>query len=768
MSDYYHCTENHQAYLSDIRFLILLLFFLFVPYSQAYSQTLPSGWSGDVSYFEYDEGLLHYRDDGEAGQASISLNYGQPTNNILIWDFGTRFDTLPTSQNNFSLTLFCVERDQSLYRYYIEPSAQAKEIVLKQEYSLKRDNSWQPISTRILDEHQLRFIATAYSQLDIRVIYELGKGVVMQSFSPHGDLQTSKEIIPIEQGKFIGEMILATRFTSKKKLSYSFILPTVSHQEEQNEEGELKIIDSKIDLKGEVQLKLNKPVNASNATVTSDGYKPTITNGETADILLINLGSSFLPDKEYRFVVTGLENLKGDTESLEFSFVTSNEMDSKTEIPQGIFITEIMANPPTSGPLNGVKYIELYNNSGQEISLGEITLQYRTTKYPLPYYQWAPGTFAIIFLESDPYPTHSALLLPLPSFPALSGSFPLRLLDSQQDILDEVFFADRMYGEGQPKGLASVERIAYAPDIWRRSNHPNGGTPGAHTTMLPYRSIKEKSVIINELMLSPGSIGEKYIELYNTSPEVVDVADLYLTYSNKEESVSSTSWLPVLSSTKLTPGDYVVLCPFPESLAKLFSHNNPDSFVERIDFPSISPTYSEIELRSHKDNQLIDKAIYRRQWLGEESDDRTGYSLERINPLADGTQRNNWKKASPNRTDGKGGGTPGVRNSAYGGHPSTDGAYSSWPDSPKINDLEQLYNMLDTYGHLAELDIFALDGTPLSTSRGEEIRNILSQISQGNTPYPTMLLVVRVVFRDEEKEPSMVTYSSVWLNCRTY
>lgn len=767
MSDQHLSIENHQRFSGDLRLLLLLfLLLILLTTSSALAQSLPSGWSGDVQFFEYDEGVLHYRDDGEVGQAKLTYKYGKPTNNFLVWDFGTRFDTLPTSQNSFSLTLFYIERDQTLYRYYIEPSIQANTIQLKLEYSSRRNNSWEPISSRILDEHQFRFLATAYSRLDIRVIYEVGKGIVMQSFSPHGDLQVSQEIIPIETGTFKGEMVLETRFTSKKKLGFSFILPIVSQKNEQNEDEEIRIIDSTIDRKGEIQLKLNKQVNASNATVTCDGYKPTITNGESADILLIYLGASFQSNKEYQFTITGLENLQGGKENLEFSFITTDEFESKTEMPNGIFITEIMANPPTSGRLSGIKYIELYNNSGHEINLGEVILQYRSTKYPLPYYQWASGTFAVLFLESAPYPTNSALLVPLPSFPALSGSFSLKLLNVNNDKLDEVNFSDRMYGEGHKKGLASVERIAYSPDIWRRSDHPNGGTPGAHTTMLPYRSVASKSVVINELMLSPSSTGEKYIELYNTSSEVIDVSDLYLTYANKEESSSFTSWLPVNYTTKLNPGDYVVLCPFPESLLKLFPRNNPDTFIERIDFPSISPTYSEIELRSHKDDQLIDKATYRRQWLGEESGDRTGYSLERIAPLSDGTVRSNWKRASSNSHDGKGGGTPGVRNSAFGGYPSPDGSGSTWSDTPDIQEIEQLYQMLESYSHLADLEIFTLDGALLYTTRGEEIRNILDKVRRGDTPYPTMLLVIRVVFRDEERDPATVSYGSVWLNTR--
>lgn len=730
------------------------------------AQNYPDAWEGTLDVFQYDQGILSYRDDGVSGKASIHHNYAKPRSGYLIWSFGTLFETPPTTQNSFSLTLFSIQQNQALYQYVLEPSPDSKEILLLKKNFQMSSGVWDKISQETLDRHMLRFASTAWNGLEMRVIYEEGIGLVMQTFSPHGELQTSKEVIQVEQGMPVWKIKLQTQFTAKKKLQHSYMLPVVTDEVEEQDESPLKIIDSKVDELGEVILKMNKSVNTSQAIITCDGHHPTIANGSSPDILIIQLGEVFQANTEYRFIITDLINLQGEKESLEFTIMGKSEDESTIEIPQGIFITELMVDPPTSGSLRDIKYIELYNNSGEDIDLGYLTLLYRNTKYELPHSKWANHTFAVAYPEANTHPTNIGLLVPLTNFPALSGTFTLRLADPDGNILDQINYSNRLYGEGFPHGKASVERVGYKPDRWLRSNHPNGGTPGLHTTMRPHVGVEARSVVINELMLSPSGTAEKYIELYNRSSSTIDVSELYLTYANKEEASSSKSWLPVINTFLLKPGEYVVLSSFPESLARIFPDHDANTFVERIDFPSISSTYSEIELRSHADDKVIDRVIYRRQWLGDDSRDRTGYSLERISPDHDGTVRNNWRRARSTDSESGIGGTPGVKNSVFGIPSDTldDRSYISWPDTPEINDIKELYIMLQRFGDLAKLDIYTIDGAPIYSSNGTAITGILDMIRQGKAPYPTMLMVVHITFTDEEKDPPIVSYSSVWLH----
>lgn len=754
-------TQKKNFFIQVFLFISITTYFI----TPVLSQDWPGKWSGDTHIFRYDEGVLSYRDDGISGQGTISLKYSAPNTGYLIWDFGTIFITPPTSQNNFSLTLLSIQKDQILYRYTIAPDASGRELILTKIIYQNEGGAPKEISRRVLDRHRLRYASTAWNGLVVRIIYKEGEGIAMQSFSPHGDLQSSETIIEIDEGIPQWEMTLSTRFTGKKKLDHAFLLPRVTDQPSSEEDESLKTLDSKVDELGIVTLKLNKAVNTSEATVTCEGHHPTISSGESPNIIVIHLGAAFQPNTRYLFRVTGLRNLQGKEEYLEFEVMGSNESESSIEIPQGILITEIMADPPVSGPLKECRYIELFNNTGGEIDIAEITLHYRSTKYRLPHFKCPHGSFVILFPEGSPRPTLSATLVPMDNFPALNGTFTLKITGSDDQTLDMVNFSGKLYGEGAPHGSASVERIAYHPDLWRRSNHPNGGTPGLHTTMLPYSEVEEHAVVINEIMLTPSGTGEKYIELYNRSSKSITVSDLYLSYANKEETTNAKSWTIVHSPIQLPPSGYLVLCPFPERLAQLYPQHDSSTFIERIDFPGISANYSEIELKSHKDDKVIDRVIFRRQWLGENSNDRTGYSLERISPDNNGTQRNSWKRARSIDPDAKIGGTPGMKNSVFGTSPDHpgNGTFTNWPDTPEIT-LEQLDGMLQTFGSKAELELYTLDGAPIYYARNNAVREMMNRIQHGQAPFPTLLISIRITFTDEDREPSRVTYSGIWLH----
>lgn len=59
----------------------------------------------------------------------------------------------------------------------------------------------------------------------------------------------------------------------------------------------------------------------------------------------------------------------------------------------------------------------------------------------------ADKAFGVLYLESDPYPTRVATLVPMTRFPALSGSFKLSLIDTEDKVLDKVNFNSQIYGE---------------------------------------------------------------------------------------------------------------------------------------------------------------------------------------------------------------------------------------------------------------------------------------------------------------------------------
>ncbi|MDO5036220.1 MAG: lamin tail domain-containing protein [Porphyromonas sp.] len=732
--------------------LIVLQLLFFLPLT---AQEWEGGWQGDRHLFHYESGRITYLDDDFAGSARLWCDYSLPPSGVTAWEFRVEFESLPTGQNGFSLVLFSEERGSYLYQYSLRPEENGRLLSLSRaNYHKVEGNRWEKLSEQTIVSHSVLSPAIAWQSLYMQLRYDPQRGVQLITIG-HLDDPVISEWFPLMDGVVLPRMELKTHFTSRKKLNYHYYLPVVLHQDK--EEPPLQWKEVKVEERGRVLVQLNQPVDVSKAKVLCEGLQPQLFAGATPDQLVIEMGAAFLPDTTYDVEVTGLQTFSGEVASISFVIQTEPSKPSSIEVPYGLFITEVMADPPNSGPLRYLRYIELLNNTDQPVQLGQLQLQYRISKHSLPPAVLSPGAFAILYPAEELPPTREATLVPLESFPALSGSFYLALLSGSGAVVDELHFTSRLYGEGEIKGKAALERVGYQPDFWRRSNHPDGGTPGKRTTLVPFRPVPKGSIVINELMLSPKSTGERYIELYNRSSEAVELTDIYLTYANKQEQASAISWIPVRLPQRLEAGAYVVLSPFPEALTLLHPKHDSETFVERIDFPSISPTYSEIELRTHLDDEVIDRVISRRQWLGRKSTDRTGYALERRSPDLDGTLRSSWRRA----TEESAGGTPGVANSVLGLPPAVEsdeeGTAVLWPEDPELT-FEQLAPLLAAYPHLARIELFTLTGQPLMQASGTEVGRLLQQLQHGRVPLPTIILIVQVRLHDPEQTPATLTY----------
>ena len=728
-----------------------------------------TAWQGDVDAFYIEDNALRHRDNGQGGNAHIYRSYLPKDTTSVSWSMECHFKDIPTRSNTFSFTLFAEENADYEYIYKVEPNANFDSLNLVREIRNKGNNSEESslVSRVVLIKKTIEHKLLFWQDLRIGVDYSAKEGVRLRVFTSLEGTWQSAWQATISGAKH-WSMAFDTKFTAQKKLNYSYHLPTIS--ESQNPpSGEtnpplhiLKYVPEDI---GRVTLTLSEDVLLQSAEVQCVGYNPTLMPGQSSNELIINLGVPFAPYTTYEFQITGLKDTRGVLHALTFTLKTEGDSDGKTTIPEGVFITEVMVSPPTEGPLRGIKYIEVYNNSGAGLQLGYLTLLYGKTKIPLPHTILAAHSYAVLYPANDPYPTQLATLVPMDNFPTLSGNFTLILTDDMGNEYDRIHFTPHLYSQGELVTGASVERVTYRPDTWRRSNHPDGGTPGLPTTLIPYKEVVAGSVVINELLLSPPSTGEKYIELYNASSEAVNLADLYLSYSNKEESNSRRAWLLVKANYYLPSHSFVVLSPYPEALTRLYTMCDAERFIERINFPPLSATYTELTLFSHKSNAVVDQATYRKQWLGDKPGDRSGYSLERVGATANGTLRGAWRRALDNGKQEGIGGTPGVVNSADG-LPFDDipkDEYATWP-TEEVLTYKQVVPLLRRYGDVATLWLYTLMGQPLMSVKGRAITSTLETLRQGRATLPTMIVVVHLEFNDPTREPSTLTYTSKWLH----
>lgn len=708
-----------------------------------------AGWTGDAALFEYSGGFLRYRNDGIAGTATLYKTYERDLSEYLFWETQLQFDAVPTSGNTFTWTLFFEKSPQGLLAYGIEPDARGGLVVLVR-YSVTPDYHTYT-DRRILDRIILDNPAFAWSQLTLQALFTTEKGLQMGVILPGGKSLLT-DPVPPKGGELIGRMQLSTRFSAQKKLSYAWTLPTVS-ADPRRDSSPLSYTEIELSDEGRIRLLLDRPVRLDRASAEVDGTAVALSPGHSSQELLLTLPFAFTAGKRYAVRVRDLLDLQGQPHELEFDLETeAEEADDESRKVEGIFISEVMTSPPESGPLAGTKYIELYNNTPQTIPLSALQLRYRTQLYKLPATSLAPYSYALLYPIGS-RPSGTGVQVPMPEFSALSGTFYLSLEEvGSGAVLDDLHFSPARYGEGVPTGGASVERVAFRPAEWRRSIAPSGGTPGTGTAMKAHKAVEKGALILNELMLSPETTGEKYIELYNTSSAPLDLSDLYLSYRNSP-TASPKSWLLVTEPYTIPAGGYAVLCPYPEALPRIHSFTDPETYIERIDFPALSSTYTEVELRSHRGWTLIDRAIYRRQWLGDSSGDRSKHALERVSPDTDGTQRPSWSRSAV-------GGTPGVRNQPLSGSPTLT---AEWPEDPHLS-LEDLLRLTPQYRDLLTLELFSLTGGLILRLHKKEAEKALHELLDGSSALPTSISVVRATITPPQEDLQPLTYTAKWIH----
>ncbi|MDR2764144.1 MAG: lamin tail domain-containing protein, partial [Tannerella sp.] len=227
------------------------------------------------------------------------------------------------------------------------------------------------------------------------------------------------------------------------------------------------------------------------------------------------------------------------------------------EISAGeILINEIMANPVGSTVFPATEYVEIYNVSGDTVSLNGLSFIYGSNKpVTLPDSLLPPDGYAVLFRsESEIHVDNGGIAIPLASFPSslANEGKTLQLVNSAGVVID---FVD--YSKAKP--VRSWERDNSGN--WYLSNDPRGGTPGAANSpkdpppVIPEPDTSQPGdVLINEIMANPVGLTAfpetEYVEIYNVSGNTVSLEGWSFVYDGK----------PITLPDRLLPPDgYAVL-----------------------------------------------------------------------------------------------------------------------------------------------------------------------------------------------------------------
>ncbi len=218
---------------------------------------------------------------------------------------------------------------------------------------------------------------------------------------------------------------------------------------------------------------------------------------------------------------------------------------------------------------------------------------------------------------------------------------------------------------------------------------------------------------INEILFNPSKNGADFVELVNTTDQVLNLNNLQMANRGDGGQVADPEALP---NGQLLPGKYLVVTEEPGAVAANFRVKEPLQLRKMDGLPTYPNAEGEVVLL-RKDGTVLDEVPYDEDWHTPLVDDPSGVSLERISRQQPGNEPNNWQSAA----ETAGFGTPTYENSQSGRETQQQGSFSlSYkvlsPDQDGYRDFLRIRYELPKDGFLATITIY--------DSKGRKVRQL--------------------------------------------
>jgi len=225
--------------------------------------------------------------------------------------------------------------------------------------------------------------------------------------------------------------------------------------------------------------------------------------------------------------------------------------------------------------------------------------------------------------------------------------------------------------------------------------------------------IEINDIVINEILYQHLNNGEEYIEIYNRSEKILNIADLEICLI-KEKSFpqpADTTCKGVLDHSRLiNPSTYLVLTRSPEKVLEQYDTPNPENFITVAEMPRLVNDGGTIGIINQK-GVYLDRVAYDEEMHSPMLNYTEGVSLEKIHFNLSGLEKSNWHSAS----FAVGFGTPAYQNSQFlslenAETPITVSPHVFTPDNDGRDDLLKIEYQLEKAGYTANVIIFSAEG----------------------------------------------------------
>lgn len=216
-------------------------------------------------------------------------------------------------------------------------------------------------------------------------------------------------------------------------------------------------------------------------------------------------------------------------------------------------------------------------------------------------------------------------------------------------------------------------------------------------------------LIINEILFNPVSGNVDYVELYNRSSKILDLATLFIA-SRDAKNALKLVYAMSTTSRLLNPKEFVVLTTNIDLVKQQYKVKNPTAMLEIKTLPSF-PNDAGVVVLLNQEAAIIDEFHYSEAMHLKLLVSTDGVALERMQYDLPTQDSNNWHSAA----ETVGFGTPSYQNSAYSEYASFDTAIFIAPKvfSPNgdgIDDVMQIHYQFDAPGKVANVSIFDSKG----------------------------------------------------------
>jgi len=237
---------------------------------------------------------------------------------------------------------------------------------------------------------------------------------------------------------------------------------------------------------------------ALNSTIAEQTSNYSVNNGigspQTAswnganNTVTIQLSTALQANTNYNLSVTQVEDANGNEilpVSIPIVFVQQIMLNFRD-----IVINEILADPSPVVGLPEGEFVELFNNTNQNIPLGDLEYSDASTTVQLPNVVLLANSYVILCPAADSVLWASyGQVVPLSPWPTLNNSGDDLSLVQQGTIIDQVFYSSSWYDTDEKRsGGWSLEQVNPIPQCsgalnWRESEDTSGGTPGTENSV---------------------------------------------------------------------------------------------------------------------------------------------------------------------------------------------------------------------------------------------------------------------------------------------